>query len=432
MKSSFQTILLVVFGIVFAGAILVFSGLISFGSKSAETATPTGVVTVWGIIPRNKLQPFLDTADIGGGDYTVLYSEHDPDTIQQDLIVALANNTPPDLILFSSEVFTQFKDKLYTIPYTVISERMYRDSNIDGAQIFLTKEGMLARPLVVDPLVVYYNKDVLAKSKFVVPPRTWADLKSAIPLLTVRDVRNNITQSAIALGTASNINHSRDILSALFLQTGNSIISYDSGSNTPISMLGATPAGSLQAPTATALEFYTSFSNTTNSNYSWNISLPESLQYFLAGKSAFYIGRASELFTIQAQNPNLNFDVMQLFQTGADTRAITFGSFLGIGMLKDAPNPVAAYAALTAMSTPASIDAISKTLSLPPVERSLLLARQDNPYVSVFFTSALSSFAWPDQNPVQTKTIFREMVTDLTSGRTDAATAISNASTKLQ
>jgi ABC-type glycerol-3-phosphate transport system substrate-binding protein len=432
MKSSFQTILLVVFGAVFIGAILIFSGLISFGSKKADTTTPTGTVVVWGTLPQTQMQTYLDSVDIGTGDYNMIYQEHDPSQMQQDLILALANSTPPDLIFISSELFTQFKDRLYKIPFAVYPERTFRDTNIDGAQIFLTKEGAAALPLIVDPLVVYYNKDVIAKSKFVVPPVTWSNLKLSIPLLSTRDARNKITQSAIALGTASNVTHARDILSALFLQTGNNIVQYDSSTDTTTAVLGAIPTGSAQAPTAQVLEFYTSFSNPANANYSWNSSLPSSLEYFLAGKSAFYIGRASELFTIQAQNPNLNFDVMELFQTGANTRSVTFGSFIAIGMLKNAPNPVAAYAGLTAISNPTNVDTFSKIVSLPPVQRSLLLARQDNPYVSVFFTAALSAFSWPDPNPDQTNLLFKDMVTAVTSGRTDAATAIYDANAKLQ
>lgn len=432
MKSSFQTILLIVFGVVFAGAILVFSGLISFGSSSGGAATPSGTVVLWGTVPQASMQPYLDTLSMGNDDYNITYIEQDPNALQQELIVALANNNPPDLILFSSEVFSQFKDKLYLIPYAVYPERNYRDANIDGAQIFLTKEGIVGMPLVVDPLVVYYNKDLLAKANFVVPPKTWNNLKLSIPLLTSTDIRSKIIQATVALGAATNVNHARDILSALFLQTGNSIVGYDGASDTTVALLGEIPAGSTTAPTAQALEFYTSFSNTTNGNYTWNTSLPSSLEYFLAGRSVFYIGRASELFTIQAQNPNLNFDVQELFQTGADTRPVTFGSFLAVGMTKAAPNPTAAYAALMAMSTPQNVDALSKTLSLPPVQRTLLLARQDNPYVSVFFTAALSAFAWPDPNPLQTDAVFRSMITDVTSGRADPATAIYEANRRLQ
>ena len=432
MKSSFQTILLVVFGFVFAGAIIIFSGLIPIGSKKADTTTPTGTVQLWGTVSRDMMRTYLDKTNLGNGNYKVTYTEHRPEDLKQDLIVALANDTPPDLIIFPSELLAQIQDKLYVIPYAAYPERTFRDTNIDGAQLFLSKNGVLAMPLVVDPLVVYYNKDLLAKSNFVIPPRTWSDLRLAGELLTTRDSRNRFVQSAIALGTTNNITHIKDILSAMFLQTGNAIISYDSVRDTSKVVVGAIPAGSQQAPTAQVLDFYASFSNPTNSNYSWNTALPDSLAQFLSGKSVFYIGRASELFTIQAQNPNLNFDVMELFQTGADTRTMTFGSFMAVAMTKNAPNPVAAYAAATSMASPIKVDALSKTLSLPPVQRSLLLSRQENPYVAVFFKAALSAFGWADPDPVLTTKIFKEMILTVTSGRGDSTSAIYDASKELQ
>ncbi len=432
MKSSFQTILVIIFVVVFAGAVLVFSGLISFGTKKAATTTPQGTVVVWGVIPQSLMQGYLDTFNIGGNGYTITYSEHDPNTMPQELIVALADGTPPDLVIFSSEIFSQFKDKLYVIPYAAYSERDYRDANIDGSQIFLTKEGIVGLPLVVDPIVVYYNKDILAQASFVIPPKTWSNLQQSVPILTKRDARNNITQSAVALGTAANVNNVTDILSTLFMQTGNSIIGYDGASNTNQVMLGNAPAGSSVPPTAQALEYFTSFSNPTNVNYSWNNALPMSIEQFLSGKSAFYIGRASELFTIQSRNPNLNFDVAEVFQTDPAARPVTFGSFIGVGMLKAAPNPVAAYAAATYIASSPSIDGLSKSLSLPPVRRDLLLVQQNNPYVSVFFKAALSAFAWPNPNPAKSESLFRDMITAVTSGKSEATTAIYDTTRDLQ
>lgn len=430
MKSSFQTILLIIFVGIFIVAIFIFSGIVPIGTKKSKALKPQGTVQVWGTIPQTQMQTILDNVIPYNSDYSLVYSEHRPDSLSQDLIVALANNTPPDLIFFNSEIFSQFKDKLYRIPYNLYSERLYRDTNIDGAQIFLDKDGIVGMPLVVDPLVVYYNKDILAKNNFVVPPKTWSEVQKLIPVLTNRDSHNGIAQTTLALGTANNINNMRDILSALFMQTGNDIIVNQGGKDTVV--LGATPSGSASAPTAQAMDFYTSFSNSTNSNYSWNSALPNSLDYFLAGRSAFYIGRASELFDIQAQNPNLNFDVMELFQTGANTRPSTFGSFLALGIMKNAPNFTAAYAASNAIASSSGVDTISKSLSLPPVRRDLLLVGQQNPYVSVFFKAALSAFAWPDPSSSRTEEIFATLINDITSGKSDSNTAISNASKSLQ
>ncbi|HEY0979916.1 MAG TPA: extracellular solute-binding protein [Candidatus Paceibacterota bacterium] len=433
MKSSFQTIILIVFIGAFVVAVIAFSGILGTGGSSNSTSSePTGKVVVWGVLPYTIMQRYISDFNAEGNEYTLEYEEHAPETFYQDVIFALANNQSPDVVIFSSEIFSQFKDKLYTIPYQAYTERTFRDTNIDGAQIFLTKDGVVGLPIAVDPIVVYYNKDILASQNFVIPPRTWTNLTQSVPILTKRTTQNTLSQSTIALGEADNISHYRDILSALFLQTGNSIITSDPTTGAPTVSLttGGSVGGGL--PTADALTFYTGFANPTSGSYSWNRSLPESLAQFLAGKSAFYIGRASELFTIQAQNPNLNFDVMELFQPDNAQRSITYGSYIAAGVMNSAPNFTAAYAAVSAISSAEGVDAISKRASLPPARRDLLLVAQQDPYVSVFFKAALSAFSWPDQNVAATDSVFRAMIQNVNSGRSDAETAIYEATRDLQ
>ncbi len=433
MKSSFQTILLVVFIAAFGIAVIVFSGLLSSSSgNKKQSTTPEGTVVIWGILPQEGMQTYIDNFNISNRDYGLTYSEHAPANLAQDLLVALANGTPPDILLYSSELLSQIKDKLYTVPFSAYAERSFRDTYIDGAQTFLTADGVIGMPLLVDPLVVYYNRDLLAGSNFVVPPSTWTTLQQTVPLFTKRDPKNNIIQSTIALGTAQNVDHARDILSALYLQTGTPIVSYDASTKSYVANLGGITTGEQVHPTAQALDFYTSFSSPTNTAYSWNNAQPSSLEYFLAAKSAFYIGRASELFTIQARNPNLNFDVTELFQLENKTRSITFGSFIAASMTKSSTNPIAAYAALAALADPTGTDDFSKRFSLPPARRDLLLVQQPNPYIAIFFRAALSAFTWPDPNPVATEQTFRDMITDVTSGRSSAMTAIYNANRDLQ
>jgi ABC-type glycerol-3-phosphate transport system substrate-binding protein len=434
MKSSFQTILIIVFAAAFVGAVAIFSGIFSSGTKSTSTA-PSGRVIVWGILPRAEMQAYVDNViNAESLGYTVTYIEHRPEQFVQDFIVSLADNTPPDVLLFSSELYSQLRPKLYVTPYQAYAERTYRDTNIDGAQIFLTKDGVVALPLLVDPLVVYYNKDILAASNFAVPPITWGTLSQTVSAFTKRNAQNNITQSTVALGTEANIDYMRDIVSALFLQTGNSIVSYDSETNRYVATLGDAPnaTASADSPVVQGLNFYTSFSNPTSQNYSWNRSLPSSRDMFLAGKLAFYIGRSSDLFGIQAQNPNLNFDVAPLFQPDNAVRPVTFGSFIAAGVVKNSKNFPAAYAAAGLISAKDGVDALSKALTLPPVRRDLLLIAQPNPYISVLFRSALSAFAWPDPNPSNTEQLFRAMITNVTSGRTDPQSAIYETSRDLQ
>jgi ABC-type glycerol-3-phosphate transport system substrate-binding protein len=437
MKSSFQTILIIVFVVGFVIAIAVFSGLFSSSSAKTASTVPTGQVNIWGILPAETMNDYVNNFNSQNYGYTINYSYHDPANFYQDLIVALANGNSPDLVIMSSETISQIQDKLYVIPYAAYTEQQFRDTNIDGAQIFLSSTGVSALPLLVDPMVVYYNKDILAGKNFIVPPKTWTDLQAAVPILTKINSQGQITQSTVALGEADNILHARDILSTLFLQTGNSIVASDpSGGSNQVTLTNggtANASGTIATlPAVQALTFYTSFADPTSSHYTWNDSLPESLQNFLAGNSAFYLGRASELFTIQAQNPNLNFDVTQMFQSDNAVRPITFGSFIAVGIMKNAPNMTAAYAAATQMASSTNVDALSKDFSLPPVRRDLLQVAQSNPYVSVFFQAALSAFAWPDPNPASTNTIFHDMITNVNSNTTDVQTAIYDATRDLQ
>jgi ABC-type glycerol-3-phosphate transport system substrate-binding protein len=433
MNKSFQTFLVVGFAAAFVIAVAVFSGL--FSKNTTKTSSkPSGQVVIWGVLPRDAMQTYIDNFNVSGAGYTMLYVQHDPQGLYQDLITALANGVQPDLILFNSEIYSQFKDKLAVIPFAVTSERTYRDTYIDGAQLFLQNDGMIGYPLVVDPLVVYYNKDLLAAKNFVVPPVTWNDLTQTIPLFVKRATDGSITQSAIGLGTENNVDHSRDILSALFLQTGDPIVTYNASLKRYYTVLGTSTTNDPTKPSADsqALTFYTSFSDPTSAVYSWNRSLQSSLNQFLAGKSVFYIGRASELFKIQQQNPNLNFDVEELFQPDVNTRHITFGSFYGIGVLKAGRNQIAAYTALTQLASGASIDFFSKATSLPPTRRDLLLVQQNNPYVAIFFKAALGSFAWPDPNPAATESVFSAMITNVTSGKTSVTSALYEANQDIQ
>jgi ABC-type glycerol-3-phosphate transport system substrate-binding protein len=147
---------------------------------------------------------------------------------------------------------------------------------------------------------------------------------------------------------------------------------------------------------------------------------------------AFYVGYASELFEIRSQNPNLNFDVMELFKANGATRNYTYGSFIGVGMMRAAPNPVAGYQALGYISSKQSIDVLSKLVSLPPVRRDLLVMNQKDPYVSVFFKSAVSAFSWLDMNTLGTDALFRGMIRDVTSGKLDSESAIYELSKNLK
>lgn len=432
MKSSFQTILIGIFIASFIGAILIFAGVIKIGNSSTSNNV-VGSVRVWGIYPQDIMASYFEKLNAQNKNISVSYVQKNPDTLRTELVESLANNNPPDIVIaLSSELFS-FRDKLYTIPFTTYNERLFRDSFVDGASIFLNKEGVFALPLLVDPLVVYYNKDLLAGQRYVTAPNTWTDLVRSLPLFLKKDSRGVITQSAIALGESANIPHFKDILSTLFLQTGNPIVSINSqtGLYEPRLTMSFSDE-TTELPVITALNFYTSFANQANQLFSWSRTLPSSLDMFLSGKSAFYIGKASELFIIQSRNPNLNFDVTTMFQNDGATRPITYGDFSGVGIIKSSPNFTASYSVVGSLTSKEFLQYISSSLSIPSARRDLLLESQSNPYVQVFFQAVLSAFSWPDINKNATETVFRDMIRNINNGATTPTEAIYEASRDLQ
>ncbi len=303
---------------------------------------------------------------------------------------------------------------------------------MDGASLFLNKQGVMAIPMIVDPVVLYYNKDLLAGKNFVVPPSSWSSLVDTLPLFNKKDSKGLLTQTTIGLGEFSNINHYKDILSTLFLQTGSPIVVLDPSNNAFVQRLNFVPEATEALPTAEALEFYLSFSDQATDRFSWTRNLPNTLDMFLSGKSVFYIGRASELFTIQSRNPNLNFDVTSIFQSDQSIRPITFGEFSGMSIIKSSPNFTASYTALGYLSSKEFLEYLSSALSLPSTRRDLILINQKNPYVDVFFKSALSAFGWPDVDPIATEAVFRDMIRSVNSGANTPVQAIYEASRSLQ
>src|SRR6185369_6331845 len=116
-----------------------------------------------------------------------------------------------------------FENKVRPIPYSTVSQSTYVSSYIDEGNLFLTPQGALALPFSVDPLVMYYNRDLLASAGVASAPQHWNDSLSLSPKLTSLDASQNVKRAAVSLGAWSNILHAKEILSTLFIQAGEPI-----------------------------------------------------------------------------------------------------------------------------------------------------------------------------------------------------------------
>ena len=198
MKFNFQLIILIFFIAAAVFGVLVFSGAIPIGKNNDAGAL--GTVVLWGTIPSDQIAAALSTFNTANPSFVVKYVQKSADTFDQDLLEALASGTGPDLFFLPDNLLYHYSNKIFTIPYSSYPLANFQNTFAGAGQVFLTDNGILAFPMSIDPLMLYYNRSLLDAGGVVYPPATWDDLTNVAPALTQKDDSNTISQSAVALG----------------------------------------------------------------------------------------------------------------------------------------------------------------------------------------------------------------------------------------
>ncbi|KKW34469.1 MAG: hypothetical protein UY81_C0074G0014, partial [Candidatus Giovannonibacteria bacterium GW2011_GWA2_53_7] len=243
--------------------------------------------------------------------------------------------------------------------------------------------------------------------------------------ITEADVRGNITRSAIALGTFSNINNAKDILAVLIMQAGNPIVRRGEDGGWQVTLAQDT-LGAGEPPAAQATAFFNRFSDSSNLLYSWNSALPEARQMFARNSLAMYLGFASEYDLVRRQNPQINFDVAAVPQPSEAARAnITFGRLSGLAVLKASPKVTTAAQAAVLLAWSNYAQRWADLTRLPPARRDLLSARPADPVAATFYSSALIAHGWYDFNSVVTGSALRSLAESVRQGSVEVGSALS-------
>lgn len=414
--SRFQIILIAIFAFFAVFGVFLFATFKGSGDNQQIS------VTMWGTMSEvDFLTWYNQTPTSKNQNISLSYVYKRPESFDQDFVEALADGRGPDIIFLPHEKILEHQNRIYPIPYSSLSERNFRDLFIEGTEIFLGTDGIYALPLVVDPLVMYWNRDMFRNAGVAQTPMYWDEFPSLALKLVQRDVLKNITQSAVALGEYDNVYRARDIISVLLMQAGTPIT--QKSSHGVQSVLNSS-FGFATLPADAALTFYTQFANPAKDIYTWNRSFPSSLVTFASGDLAILFGRASDLFAIQARNPNLNFDVAPLPQPREVTNKMTYGYMEGLALVKQSKDLSGSYKVIQELTSMDSIQALSDTLKLPPVRRDVLARRPTDAYRTVFYDSALISRAWLSPDPQATDSIFASMIDSITSGRLRMGEAI--------
>ncbi len=392
-----------------------------------------GEVTMWGTVPEDQFNVFLSeltfTEELAEN---VRYSYTPEANFDNRLIEALASGRGPDILLLTNDQIMHHRDRIFATPYEQYDTRQFQDTYIESAESLLLPEGIIGLPVAIDPLVLYWNRTLLANNQYPLPPKEWGEISKMSQKITRRSEAGNIELSTIALGEFTNIPHAKDIYIAMLMQAGGSVTTIGSDGGQVASLSSRGTKGT--SPAQDALRFYTAFADPSKSTYTWSKAQPQACDAFIAGDLAMYVGYASELTLILAQNPNLNFDVAQLPQLpGSDTgRKSTIARVYALAVPKVASNPQGAGTLINALTTQNAASLFEKNIGLPSPRRELLAIEPTDALKTTFRNSAIMAQSWRDPNPQATYNILKKMVESVVSGTERMSNAIERAERELQ
>lgn len=416
----FQIILIGIFAALAVGGLIFFAVFRGFGGEQ----NPYGAsVEIWGTLDARAFSTVISTISDEDDNFQVVsYVQKDPRTFHDELTSAVAEGRGPDAIVLLGDFLVLERAKLYPIPYNTLPLRDIKDRYVDGAELFSLSDGTYGFPFAVDPLVMYWNRDLFASAGLATPPATWEQVVSRdVPALAKikQSPVFTIDKAALAFGEYANVEHAQEILLMLLLQAGSSLVTEDAGGYKV--QINQSVVQTPRPPADAALDFYTQFANPARPVYTWNRSLPQDRNAFLAEDLALYFGFGSEYASLRAGNPNLNFDATQIPQGSGVSAKKNYGTFYALSILRSSDNFAGTYLALTELAGENDkgerASALAERLGLAPVHRDTLALGNPDPFRQTMYTAALIARGFLNPNPSASSAIIQTMIEDVTSGR---------------
>ncbi|MFA7662354.1 MAG: extracellular solute-binding protein [Patescibacteria group bacterium] len=326
-----------------------------------------------------------------------------PSWRQRQEIVTQKKNMPT-----TNDVKTNFVDVVY-------------DDIVRNGQI-------VALPLSIDSLVLFYNKDILNNAGIANPPLTWSDFNDMVKKLTVQDEKGNIIQAGAALGTANNIPRSMDILSLLMMQNGTQMMN---GNSAAFNQPSASDKG--YYPGKEALKFYTDFADPSKEVYTWNSSMADALEAFESGKVAFFFGYSFHLDDIKAKAPKLNIGVSTMPQIAGNLKQVNYANYWVETVTKKSTHQPEAWDFIAFATAQENVSSYLKKAKRPTALKALINSQLGDLELAPFAKQTLTADSWyHGSNFEYTEDAFKDMINKVNNGSTDYQGILDGAATKIR
>lgn len=363
-----------------------FQFLAKRGSKNPSSNQKV-TLKYWGLWEEEEVfRPVIDDYQRQHPNITIEYVRQDPKQYRERLQAAIERGEGPDIYRFHNTWLPMMVKYLSSMPKTVYSDeefgRIFYPVIVNDLKMGGNFYGV---PLQIDGLVLFYNEDIF-KSANVPVPQTWVDVQNILSKLTVKE-KGKIVTSAIALGTAENVEHFSDVLSLMMLQNGTQMAK---------SLFSCTAGGSMCA--VEALSFYRKFSEAPQEV--WNETLENSILAFAGGKVAMILAPSWQALTIRSLSEKLNFKIAPVPQLPCAKEPcpqVHWASYWVEGVSAKSVSSSAAWEFLKYLSSAETLQKLYAEEikyrklfgeAYPRIEMGKLLT--DNPYLSPLIESASS------------------------------------------
>lgn len=420
-------------------AFLVVGGLGCRGASGEEAAAAKAItLEYWGTTHDSRLMDeFIAKYRATHEHIRIRYRRFRPEEFERELLEALAEDRGPDIVSLHNTWTGKYQTKLLPAPTAVQVAQVYTQKGTIRTErvtqlattalptpqqmdrLFVPavvndvvraddkgKPQIWGLPMALDTMVLFYNQDLLDQANVPQAPASWAELQDAVVAATRYDGTGAIVQAGGAFGTGANTDRAADIITALILQNGATMVD---GRGRAVFNLVSEGQSSEAAPAIEALRFYTDFGNPTKQVYTWNTQMEQGLDAFARGKATFFFGYAYHIPLLKARAPKLNYRVLQMPQLDPN-KPKNIANYWVETVSKKSKAPNEAWDFVNFLARPEQADVYAERTRKPTALRASINKQLQNPDLAPFAAQALTAQSWyRGRNPDAADSALEEM-----------------------
>lgn len=199
-------------------------------------------------------------------------------------------------------------------------------------------------------------------------------------------------RSGAGIGLGTNVERASDVASLLMMQNGTEMT--DDNGNPRFSRIPQALSGQREeAPGLQALRFYSDFGNPAKDAYAWSPAQPNSLDAFIQGTSAFFLGYSYHLPLVRARAPKLNLGITKAPQIAGNAE-VNFANYWMWSVSKKTKAPEVAWLFVNELGAKEGADLYLKATKRPAARKALLDPQLEDEDAGVFASQVLTSKSW--------------------------------------